>query len=50
MMVVSLEEILPNCWMRSFGKISAIENMADKTFRPVLTYADEHILIMAQRE
>ena len=27
--------------MRSFSKISAIENMADKTFRPMLTYADE---------
>ena len=27
--------------MRSFSKISAIENMAEKTFRPMLTYADE---------
>ena len=27
--------------MRSFSKISAIENMTDKTFRPMLTYADE---------
>lgn len=27
--------------MRSFSKISAIENMAEKNFRPMLTYADE---------
>ncbi len=27
--------------MRSFSKISAIENMAEKIFRPMLTYADE---------
>lgn len=35
--------------MRSFSKISAIENMAEKSVRPTLTYADEcHHIASAQ--